>query len=316
MGRHTERHRESEKRHTRGEKRHTGVMWTSQFEPRLECIDCADAGTDCEITGNERVSANHFFVGLGAGIAILAVPVIALTPGRELPQQLVGWIEGPPPQARTVKSDDAGSNRPQRGYKPGDPTPGPAGAPPTLGSVVKPTQTPAPAPQVQPPVMPSISSLRTGVIRSGGAPVPVHRVAGVDSGDDPLIADRSPVLVSTDAALQIGGELWRAIRGLSGIAGWVPGSQVAVDGEPAPLQVMAAAAAATPSSNAQRGVIANADGAGVVLRNSPNDLDRTRSGLMDGAAVTLLERSGSEWVRVRADNGLTGWISLRYLVAN
>jgi uncharacterized protein YgiM (DUF1202 family) len=37
---------------------------------------------------------------------------------------------------------------------------------------------------------------------------------------------------------------------------------------------------------------------------------------MDGAAVTLLERSGSEWVRVRADNGLTGWISLRYLVAN
>jgi SH3-like domain-containing protein len=70
------------------------------------------------------------------------------------------------------------------------------------------------------------------------------------------------------------------------------------------------------NASGQRASIANTDGAGVVLRNSPNDADRTRSGLMDGAAVTVLERSGNEWVRVRADNGLTGWISLRYLVGN
>jgi SH3-like domain-containing protein len=172
----------------------------------------------------------------------------------------------------------------------------------------------------------------------------------MDSGDDALIADGSPVLVSTAAPLQIGDQTWRAIRGLSGIAGWVPGSQVAVDGEAAPVQVGVAAtlssdgqpgalantqpnsvgANAQPTSLAQRGAIsntdqhasgqrasiANTDGAGVVLRNSPNDADRTRSGLMDGAAVTVLERSGNEWVRVRADNGLTGWISLRYLVGN
>jgi uncharacterized protein YgiM (DUF1202 family) len=34
---------------------------------------------------------------------------------------------------------------------------------------------------------------------------------------------------------------------------------------------------------------------------------------MDGMAVTVLEASGSDWVRVRADNGQTGWVPARYL---
>ena len=43
---------------------------------------------------------------------------------------------------------------------------------------------------------------------------------------------------------------------------------------------------------------------------------RSRAGLMDGAAVTVVERSGSDWVRVRAANGQEGWVPARYLVPN
>jgi len=34
---------------------------------------------------------------------------------------------------------------------------------------------------------------------------------------------------------------------------------------------------------------------------------------MDGAAVTILEVSGADWVHVRADNGQNGWVPARYL---
>jgi hypothetical protein len=70
----------------------------------------------------------------------------------------------------------------------------------------------------------------------------------------------------------------------------------------------------TGAAQAERGRIANTDGSGVVLRNSPNDADRSRAGLMDGASVNLLEQSGSDWVHVRADNGQSGWVPARYVV--
>ncbi len=234
-------------------------------------------------------------------------------------------------------------NRPTRGYKPGDPTPVPD-APPTIEPALRPT----PVPQVQPAFVqapPSTGSMRTGVIRAGGAPVFVRRAAGIESADDPQIADGAPVLVSAGSSLQIAGQPWRAVRGLSGIVGWVPGSQVMVDGEAPPLMV--AASAATPGTVAGNGSalapgnaaapapigaqirasvgapagatgerlrVANTDGVGVVLRNSPREADKSTRGLMDGANVSVVERNGSDWVHVRADNGQDGWIPARYVV--
>jgi hypothetical protein len=40
----------------------------------------------------DEMGASHFFVGMGAGIAILSVPVLTLGPGRDLPSQLSAWI--------------------------------------------------------------------------------------------------------------------------------------------------------------------------------------------------------------------------------
>ena len=60
--------------------------------------------------------------------------------------------------------------------------------------------------------------------------------------------------------------------------------------------------------------VANTDGVGVVLRTSPRDEDKTTRGLMDGASVSVLERTGSDWVHVHADNGQDGWIPTRYVV--
>lgn len=266
------------------------------------------------------MSAGHFFVGLGAGIAILAVPVLTLTPGSTVPQHLVDWIEGPPPQAAPVAQvtgDDVASRVPLHGYQPGDPTPAPQTAPTVKPLVPKPTAVSAPTPQ---PVVnaPPLSTLRwagTGVIRSGGAPVTVRRVAGVDSPGDAEITDGAPVLVGSGPPLQVGSDQWRAIRGLNGVVGWVPSAQIAVDGE-APIYIgptPAPSPTAVPAS--RRGVIGNTGGAGVVLRNSANDADRSGSGLMDGAGVQLLEYAGSDWVHVRTDKGQEGWVPARYVQA-
>jgi len=34
---------------------------------------------------------------------------------------------------------------------------------------------------------------------------------------------------------------------------------------------------------------------------------------MDGDWVTVLERRGADWARVRGDNGEDGWVPARYL---
>ena len=275
------------------------------------------------------MSASHFFVGLGAGIAILAVPVLTFTPGLNGPQRLVEWINGPSSAAsalQAAKADDAAATRPLHGYRPGDATPvETADAPPTLQARA-PTATPQALAQTgqAPAGILSIlgtggsggSPLRTGVIRSGGTQVAVRRVAGVESSDDPLIADGAPVLVSTGAGLQVSGTQWRAIRGLNGVAGWVPGAQVAVDGEAQPTPIappMLVATTPTPAGSSQ-GTIANTGGVGVVLRNSPNDADRSHTGLTDGSRVAVLDRSPTgEWVRIRDDKGHEGWVPGRYL---
>jgi hypothetical protein len=67
------------------------------------------------------------------------------------------------------------------------------------------------------------------------------------------------------------------------------------------------------SVNPEVAHVANTDGQGVVLRGSPREDDRTPRGFMEGDAVTVLERSGSDWARVRGDNGQEGWAPTRYL---
>jgi SH3-like domain-containing protein len=269
------------------------------------------------------MGASHFFVGLGAGIAILTVPVLTLAPGMDLPHRFAMWIDGPSANTQTLNA--AAASRPERGYKPGDPTPAAEAAPPTIAPVVKPTAVPT---QVVPQALvlpPSGSATRTGVIRGGGTPVFVRRAAGVEQRDDPQLAEGSPVLVSAGNALTVGGQAWRAVRGLNGVVGWVPSAQVVVDGEalPQPAQMVAASAATAVATLApiqvagatsERLKIANTDGAGVVMRTSPRDADRSRSGLMDGAGVSVVERSGSDWVHIRADNGQEGWVPTRYVV--
>jgi SH3-like domain-containing protein len=266
------------------------------------------------------MAASHFFVGLGAGIAILAVPAFVFTPASSVPGHVLEWINSGPAGPLQFGSDDAASSRPLRGFQQGAPTPTAAAAAPTVQPRVPtalPTQAAIPAGQLAPNVG-ITANLRwagTGTIRSGGVPVAVRRVPGVDSGDDPQLADGSPVLVAAGAPQVINGEQWRGVRALSGIVGWVPSAQLAVDGEatiPAPIMVAASAATPTPAPDANRGSIANTGGVGVVLRNSPNEADRSRVGLNDGTGVTVLEASG-DWLRVQTDSGQGGWVLSRYV---
>jgi hypothetical protein len=370
----------------------------------------------------------------------LTVPALVFTPASSLPEQLVEWIDGPPPSAVQVVNEDAAGARPLHGFQPGDPTPAAQAVPTVQPNLPTPTPSPLRAPEpalaprvaVGPPrqvdlapqavaAQQAAADLRwagTGVVRSGGMPVYVRRVAGVDSRDDPRIADGSAVLISSSPPLVVGAQAWRAIRGLNGVVGWVPSGQLAVDGEasqsqsrstspnssqdqsqsaspnanphanprqsqststhpsqsqsqsqspnanpsqsqglrqpplprqglsqapapsqglrqpplprqglsqapapsqglsqppppsqglsqppppsqglrqpPPPSQGLSQRLAPSASSTAQsaRGSIANTGGSGVVLRNSPNDGDRSHAGLMDGAQVSLLEYFG------------------------
>ncbi len=259
----------------------------------------------------------QFFVGVGAGVAMLAIPVVVFGtgPGR-LADEFRAWIDGPPPAPQV---EVAGAVRPQRGYLPGDPTPTPLPAPTVRPATIPtPRATSAPAPVVQ--VIPgSAVTWRAAVVRSGTGSVTVHYAAGVDSPADPVLPDGSPVLVGPDGILRIGDQDWVAVRGLNNVVGWVP-KDVVVDGyspPPArsPQAALAGPTAQVQTSDVQRARVANTDGQGVVLRASPRDEDRTPRGLMEGVQVSVLEWSGTNWVRVRADNGAEGWVPTKYLTA-
>jgi hypothetical protein len=99
-----------------------------------------------------------------------------------------------------------------------------------------------------------------------------------------------------------------------------------VTSTPQPTHVLPDALASVPASSpvaanpvgpgrsaVTRAQIAHTDGQGVVLRASPREDDRTPRGFMDGDSVTVLERQGSDWARVRGDNSQEGWIPARYL---
>ncbi len=89
--------------------------------------------------------------------------------------------------------------------------------------------------------------------------------------------------------------------------------QAGAQAPPANAAASAAGSTTPPSDNRDVAHVANTGGQGVVLRASPREDDRTPRGFMDGDAVTVLERSGSDWARVRGDNGQEGWVPTSYL---
>ena len=143
------------------------------------------------------MGASHFFVGLTAGVAILAVPVLTLTPGMDLPHRFALWIDGPSVSGGSSNALDVVS-RPRSGYTPGYRTPA-AASPPTLepGSVALMGE--------GCPGDPGGSSCARRAAADGWAahrgasgwrdPVYVRRAAGVESPGDPVVADGSPVMV-------------------------------------------------------------------------------------------------------------------------
>ena len=89
--------------------------------------------------------------------------------------------------------------------------------------------------------------------------------------------------------------------------------QAGAQAQPANAATSAVGSATPTSDNRDVAHVANTGGQGVVLRASPREDDRTPRGFMDGDGVTVLERSGSDWARVRGNNGQEGWVSTRYL---
>jgi SH3-like domain-containing protein len=273
------------------------------------------------------MGASHFFLGVTAGLAILTIPTAVFAPQLDLPQRVGAWLAGPPPSeaARAVTGNDVtASNRPRRGFVAGDATPTPElQPPPTLQPRVTPQPVDASSrnvvaaapPQAVPTLPPA--GLRTGIIRSGGGgAVYVRRVAGIQSPDDAMLPDGSPVLVSASSEIQVSGQTWRSVRGLNGVAGWVPSSMVSIDGQTAPPNANprpTQQAGAPQDQQGERAVIANTEGEGVVLRKSAKPDDRSQAGLREGTAVFVLERGDADMARVRAENGQEGWVPSQYL---
>ncbi len=94
-----------------------------------------------------------------------------------------------------------------------------------------------------------------------------------------------------------------------------PQAQAQAQAQPAVEAKPEAQPTVQPTATVQTGVahVAHTDGVGVVLRSSPKDSDRMPRGFMDGTEVTVLERQGTDWVRVRGPNNQEGWIPAKYL---
>ena len=62
-----------------------------------------------------------------------------------------------------------------------------------------------------------------------------------------------------------------------------------------------------------RARVANTDNLGVAFSSAPRDGARLPAGLLEGATVTVLERSGEDWARVQSDGKQAGWVRTMYL---
>lgn len=274
------------------------------------------------------MSGAQFFAGIVAGMAMLAVPAVIFLSPIDVPRQIGAWLE--PTAARSfAEQEPAALARPKRGATGAEPVPTPAPVP-TLEPARVPTQRPAP-PQPAASANGLPAGWSTGTVRSGGAGVTVRRAVNVNSPSDPFLPEGAPVLLSPSGVMRVDGQEWRSVRALNNVVGWVPANLVAVDSAPpayaagqAAVKVAGVQAPGAPPTGAQspaaaqlaaggRMRVARTDGEGVILRATPRMEDRTTRGLLDGATVTLVEQAGADWARVRADNGLEGWVPLYYL---
>jgi hypothetical protein len=94
---------------------------------------------------------------------------------------------------------------------------------------------------------------------------------------------------------------------------------VALEGDDRPEAAETTGAGSSPHGQTAAGRteharVARTDGLGLVLRREPSSDARTPRGLLEGTNVTVLERSGADWARVRGeDSGLEGWVPSQYL---
>lgn len=125
------------------------------------------------------------------------------------------------------------------------------------------------------------------------------------------IGVRSPLRVPGIDVMGARSETRPPSRALAGaVSGPPPAVVAAPTSPPAPQSQAQPTRQATPSDHAS---VAKTDGVGVVLRASPRDDDWTPRGFMDGDAVTILERQGDDWARIRGPNNQEGWVPTRYL---
>jgi Bacterial SH3 domain len=94
-------------------------------------------------------------------------------------------------------------------------------------------------------------------------------------------------------------------------AGVQPTPSTSAPASPVRAANLTSSTPAAPTGDRLR--VAHTDGQGVVLRASPREDDWTARGFMDSDSVTVLERRGADWARVRGDNGQEGWVPARYL---
>jgi cytoskeleton protein RodZ len=95
-----------------------------------------------------------------------------------------------------------------------------------------------------------------------------------------------------------------------------PAAQPAAPAAAPPTELAAAAvppAAAPATDTPGRLRVAPTGGVGLVLYTAPRKDARVPRGFLEGARLTVLERVGTDWVRVRGDNGMEGWVAAQYL---
>lgn len=275
------------------------------------------------------MSGYTFFLGMVAGVALLAIPLFAL----DGPEGIATWVASrTEPEVRsTATSVPLGQLRPQSGFVPGDPTPTPI----PLPNIPAPGETPEPAPV---PTMEEAVASAPDEARAVDAPhCAPEQAPGFVLGFAEL---RQQVGDAMGAAIECehtnpesGDRVQRTTTGMavyspsSGLTrftdGWrhwalTPGGVVAWEGADAtpPPEVAGVTAElreGAEEAEGERMRVVNTDGLGVVFRNSPNLEDRQTRGLLEGQVATVLERQGDEWLRVRAPNGVEGWVPAQYL---
>lgn len=104
-----------------------------------------------------------------------------------------------------------------------------------------------------------------------------------------------------------------------GAAHDAPGSPVAPEVEtravaPPPINSELVPPPVVPAPADVRMRIGHTDGLGVALRSAPRLDAREPRGILEGALVTVLERQGPDWVRVRGDGGQEGWVPAQYVL--